>query len=60
MTLRNKTVYLTEGDCFMLALEKKHMRHGGVSNNTCRYLLTVDGAIEHWKHSERKLTPTLN
>ncbi|MDH4089577.1 MAG: hypothetical protein OEV74_10380 [Cyclobacteriaceae bacterium] len=47
MTAQNEKVYLTEGDCFMLALEKKHMHQTGISNNTCRYLLTVDGYIAH-------------
>jgi len=47
MTYENKKVYLTEGDCFMLALEKKHLQHSGISNNTCRYLITVEGTVAH-------------
>jgi hypothetical protein len=40
-------VYLTEGDCFMFALEKKHMHQDGASNNTCRYMLKVVGQVDH-------------
>lgn len=30
----------------MLVLEKKHIRRTGLSNNTCRYLLELDGTID--------------
>jgi hypothetical protein len=36
---------LTAADCFMLALEKQHIRRTGLSNNTCRYLLELSGNL---------------
>jgi hypothetical protein len=38
-------IKLTAADCFMLALEKQHIRKTGLSNNTCRYLLELSGYI---------------
>lgn len=38
------SVPLTASDCFILALEK-HDHHKGLSGNTCRYLLELEGAI---------------
>jgi hypothetical protein len=37
---------LTAADCFMLVLEKHHIRKTGLSNNTCRYLLELDGYVD--------------
>lgn len=37
---------LTAADCFMLALEKQHIRRTGLSNNTCRYLLELSGNLD--------------
>lgn len=36
-------ILLTPADCFMLALEKQHIRRLEASNNTCRYLLELEG-----------------
>src|SRR5690349_12866781 len=38
-------IKLTAADCFMLALEKQHIRKTGLSNNTCRYLLELSGYV---------------
>ena len=38
------SVPLTAADCFILALEK-HDHHKGLSGNTCRYLLELDGEL---------------
>lgn len=46
MTAKGTAVYLTEGDCFMFALEKKHLHKTNISDNTCRYLFTVQGSID--------------
>ncbi len=39
-------VQLTAADCFMLALEKQHIRRVDASNNTCRYLVELEGALD--------------
>src|SRR6187402_511499 len=39
-------ILLTPADCFMLALEKQHIRRMEASNNTCRYLLELEGKLD--------------
>nr|HPH46058.1 hypothetical protein [Chryseolinea sp.] len=39
-------ILLTPADCFMLALEKQHIRRVDASNNTCRYLLELEGQLD--------------
>jgi hypothetical protein len=39
-------ILLTPADCFMLALEKQHIRRMEASNNTCRYLLELEGRLD--------------
>ncbi len=39
-------ILLTPADCFMLALEKQHIRRMDASNNTCRYLLELEGQLD--------------
>ncbi len=39
-------ILLTPADCFMLALEKQHINRIDASNNTCRYLLELEGQLD--------------
>jgi hypothetical protein len=39
-------ILLTPADCFMLALEKQHIKRLDASNNTCRYLLELEGQLD--------------
>lgn len=39
-------IFLTEADCFMRALEKKHINRTGVSTNICRYLIELEGRFD--------------
>jgi len=41
---QKNSVPLTAADCFILALEK-HDHHKGLSGNTCRYLLELEGEL---------------
>jgi hypothetical protein len=40
------TVQLTAADCFMLALDRKHIMPTGHSSNTCHYVLELDGVLD--------------
>ncbi|HEY8936905.1 MAG TPA: hypothetical protein VIM65_16880, partial [Cyclobacteriaceae bacterium] len=37
---------LTEADCFMRALEKRHINRTGISTNICHYLLELEGKFD--------------
>jgi len=37
---------LTEADCFMRALEKRHINRTGISTNICHYLLELEGTFD--------------
>ncbi len=39
-------ILLTPADCFMLALEKQHIRRINAANNTCRHLLELEGQLD--------------
>lgn len=39
------TIQLTAADCFMLALDKKHIMPTGHASNTCHYVLELNGSI---------------
>jgi diacylglycerol O-acyltransferase len=44
-TSGTEKLYLTGADCFILALER-HSAPSGGSNNTCRYVLELDGRLD--------------
>lgn len=39
-------ILLTEADCFMYTLEKRHIARTGNSTNVCRYLLELEGKFD--------------
>ncbi len=42
----NQRILLTEADCFLRALEKRHINHTGLSTNICHYLLELEGRLD--------------
>lgn len=45
-TVGGEDLFLTGADCFILALEKHQQKLEGVSGNTCRYLLELEGQMD--------------
>jgi NRPS condensation-like uncharacterized protein len=43
---KGSSILLTEADCFMHTLEKRHINRTGVSTNICRYLLELEGRFD--------------
>jgi hypothetical protein len=50
----DQPILLTEADCFMRALEKRHINLTGTSTNICHYLLELEGRFDAAKF-EREL-----
>lgn len=50
---KGKTLLLTEADCFMHTLEKRHINRTGVSTNICHYLLELEGKFDAAKFQRR-------
>ncbi len=51
-------IFLTEADCFMHTLEKRHINQTGMSTNICHYLLELEGRFDAEKFREKINTNT--
>jgi hypothetical protein len=51
--LKGNTLLLTEADCFMHTLEKRHINRTGFSTNICHYLLELEGKFDADKFRDK-------
>jgi hypothetical protein len=56
---KGHTLLLTEADCFMHTLEKRHINQTGISTNICYYLLALEGKYDAEKF-QRKLNANVD
>lgn len=53
MTRKTTGILLTEADCFMHTLEKRHINCTGISTNICHYLLELEGRFNAEKFRKK-------